>query len=251
MEGVWIYSLLSVFLVSLISFVGVLTLSMKAERLKKALIYLISFSAGALLGDVFIHLLPEMTEGKEFTFSLSAYILIGILIFFVLEKIVRWHHFHMPFDREHEHPFAYMNLVGDGLHNLIDGMIVAGAYMLNFEAGIATTMAVVLHEIPQEIGDFGVLLHGGFSKGKALLLNFASALMAVLGAVIALSLGGLVENVEIIIVPLTVGGVIYIAGSDLIPELHKNSQSIMKGIIQTLAFILGIGVMGLLLFLGQ
>ena len=249
LNAILIYTLLSVFIVSLISFIGVLTLSIKVEKLKKVLIYLISFSAGALLADAFIHLLPELIEGRTFTLSISLYVLLGIVIFFVLEKIVRWHHYHMPFDKEHEHPFAYMNLVGDGLHNFIDGLIIAGAYMLNFEAGIATTIAVVLHEIPQEIGDFGVLIHGGFSKAKALLLNFASALMAVFGAAVALALSGLVGDIQSILVPVTIGGFIYIAGSDLIPELHKESHSVAKGILQTLAFILGILVIAALLLL--
>ncbi len=249
MGEIWLYSILSVFIVSLISFVGILSFSIKVEKLRKVLIYLISFSAGALLADSFMHLLPELIEESGFVLSTSLYILVGITVFFILEKIIRWHHFHMPFDKEHEHPFVYMNLVGDGLHNFIDGMIVAGAYMLNFGAGIATTLAVILHEIPQEIGDFGVLLHGGFTKAKALMLNFLSALTAVLGAIIALLLQSRIEHLELVIVPFTIGGFIYIAGSDLIPELHKESHNIKKGILQTLAFILGILAMAALLFL--
>lgn len=247
MKGVLLYTLLSVLVVSLISFVGVFTLALNAERLRRILVYLISFSAGALLGDVFIHLLPELVEGGDFTLTTSLIILGGILLFFILEKVIHWQHCHMPLTRSHVHSFAYMNILGDALHNFIDGLILAGSYLVSIPAGIATTIAVVLHEIPQEIGDFGVLLHGGFSKRKALLYNFLSALAAILGAVVALWLGTKFEHLASVLIPLAIGGFIYIAGSDLIPELHKETN-VGKSILQTLAFLLGILVMiGLLL----
>jgi len=222
---------------------------MNTDRLRKILIYLISFSAGSLFGDAFIHLLPEIVEETGgFGLNISLYILSGIVIFFVLEKVIHWQHCHMPITKTHVHPFAYTNLVGDGLHNFIDGMIIAGSYLVSVPAGIATTIAVLLHEIPQEIGDFGVLLHGGFSKGKALLMNFASALTAVLGAVVTLLLAGTVESITSIIVPIAIGGFLYIAGSDLIPELHKET-AMGKAIIQVIIFILGIAIMAALLLL--
>ena len=155
----------------------------------------------------------------------------------------------MPVDnKEHAHPFAYTNLVGDGLHNFIDGLIIGASYIVSVPVGIATTIAVVLHEIPQEIGDFGVLIHAGFSKGKALALNFLSAVAAILGAVVALWLSGAVEGLEMVLIPLAAGGFIYIAGSDLIPELHKENH-IVRSILQVISFIAGIGVMLLLLLL--
>jgi len=249
MESIILYSIISVLIVSLISFIGILTLSMNTDRLRKILIYLISFSAGSLFGDAFIHLLPEIVEETGgFGLNISLYILSGIVIFFVLEKVIHWQHCHMPITKTHVHPFAYTNLVGDGLHNFIDGMIIAGSYLVSVPAGIATTIAVLLHEIPQEIGDFGVLLHGGFSKGKALLMNFASALTAVLGAVVTLLLAGTVESITSIIVPIAIGGFLYIAGSDLIPELHKEVK-IKNSLLQLFTLLLGIGVMGALLFL--
>jgi len=249
MESIILYSIISVLIVSLISFIGILTLSMNTDRLRKILIYLISFSAGSLFGDAFIHLLPEIVEETGgFGLNISLYILSGIVIFFVLEKVIHWQHCHMPITKTHVHPFAYTNLVGDGLHNFIDGMIIAGSYLVSVPAGIATTIAVLLHEIPQEIGDFGVLLHGGFSKGKALLMNFASALTAVLGAVVTLLLAGTVESITSIIVPIAIGGFLYIAGSDLIPELHKET-AMGKAIIQVIIFILGIAIMAALLLL--
>lgn len=248
MNEIWIYSLLSVILISLISFIGLFTLSIKTEKLKKILIYVISFAAGALLGDAFIHLLPEAVEGG-FTLSISLYILFGIGIFLVLEKIIHWQHCHMPITEKHVHPFTYTILVGDALHNFIDGLIIGASYLVSIPAGIATTIAVMLHEIPQEIGDFGVLIHGGFSKMKALTVNFLSALTAILGVIVALSLNGIIANIELALVPIAIGGFIYIAGSDLIPELHKHSDNLGKTILQILAFVVGVLVMVSLLLL--
>lgn len=242
-----IYTLLSVLLVSIVSFVGILTLSIKVEKLKKFLIYLISFSAGALLGDAFLHLLPEISESGLSTQS-SFLILTGIIIFFALEKFIHWQHCHQPISEGHVHPFAIMNLVGDGFHNFLDGLIIGASYLISIPTGIATTIAVVLHEIPQEIGDFGVLIHGGFSKGKALFLNFLSALTSILGAIVVLLIKEASEHIELILVPLAIGGFIYIAGSDLIPELHKNFTT-KKSILQLIFLILGILIMAALLLI--
>lgn len=250
MENAFFYSILSVLAVSLLSLVGVLFLGVKEKKLKTILIYLISFSTGALLGDAFLHLLPEIVEENGFKLTTSFSLLGGIAIFLVLEKVIHWHHCHadMPHEK-HVHPFAYTNLVGDALHNFIDGIIIAAAYIVSLPAGIATTIAVILHEIPQEIGDFAVLLHAGFSKMKALLLNLASALLAVLGAALTFIASNSVENLQLYLIPIAAGGFIYIAGSDLIPELHKHSSKLSQSILQILAFLVGIAVMAALLLL--
>ncbi len=246
MNEVWFYSIVSVVIVSLVSLIGLLALSIRVDKLKKILVFLLAFSAGALMGDAFIHLIPEMIDKAGFGLNVALYVLSGILLFFVLEKVIHWQHCHMPITKEHVHSFAKMNLIGDGLHNFIDGMIIAASYMINIPTGIATTIAVVVHEIPQEIGDFGVLLHGGYTKGKALLLNFGTALVAILGAVVALWLGN-IDGIEVILTGIAAGGFIYIAGSDLIPEMHKET-AISKSLLQLLAFVLGILVMvGLIL----
>jgi zinc and cadmium transporter len=248
MNVVWLYSIVSVLIVSLISLTGIFTLGLSVERLRKILIYLISFSAGALFGDAFIHLLPEIIEDGGFGIMSAIYILVGILMFFILEKVIHWQHCHMPITKHHVHSFAYMNLVGDSLHNFIDGLIIAGSYIASMPAGIATTIAVLLHEIPQEIGDFGVLIHGGFSKGKAILMNFITALTAVLGVVVAIILANFVSNIQQVLIPLAIGGFLYIAGSDLIPELHKETR-VWISLGQIMAFILGILIMMALLLL--
>lgn len=246
--SLWLYTLGSVILVSLISLIGVLTATIKENRLKSILLFLVSFSAGGLLGDAFIHLIPEIAKDIGFGINASFGVLLGIFLFFVLEKIIQWRHCHVPTSRSHPHPFGYMNLVGDAFHNLTDGMIIAGSYMLGTQLGITTTIAVIMHEIPQEMGDFGVLLHAGFSRRKALLFNFASALTAVLGAVVTLVIGGSIKSIPNLVAPFTAGGFIYIACSDLIPEMHKDSMP-KTSVIQLVSFILGIGIMYLFTFL--
>ena len=248
MLNVLFYSLISVFVVSLVSFVGVLTLAVNQKKLKSILLYLVSFSAGALFGDAFIHLLPEAFENHGFGLNISIWILLGIIFFFIVEKFVHWRHCHAIPSKEHIHPFAITNLFGDALHNFIDGLIIAGSYLVSIPVGVATTIAVVLHEIPQEIGDFGVLLQGGFTRAKALLLNFLVALTSVLGTIIGLLLSFKIENLTSYLIPFAAGGFIYIAGSDLIPELHKEVK-ISKSIVQLLMFLFGILIMIGLVFL--
>ncbi|MDP6642187.1 MAG: ZIP family metal transporter [Candidatus Nanoarchaeia archaeon] len=247
MLDVWLYSIISVVLVSLLSLVGVFTLSLKDKHLKNSLLFLVSFSAGALFGDAFIHLIPEAFE-FNLGVKLPIYILSGILIFFVLEKFIHWRHCHVVTSHDHPHPFAIMNLVGDGLHNFMDGLIIGGSYLINIPLGITTTIAVILHEIPQEIGDFGVLLHSGLSKSKALFYNFLSGFVAVFGAVLAITIGSRLGEFSSFLIPFTAGGFIYIAGSDLIPELHKEVKA-SRSFFQFVAFILGILIMLALILL--
>ena len=242
-----LYALLSVILVSLITFVGILTVSMKMDKLRKILLYLVSFAAGGLLGGAFIHLIPETIAEFGFTNQVSLYLLGGVVLFFILEKFICWRHCHHPTTNDHPHPLAYMNLIGDGVHNFIDGLIIAASYLVSLPLGIATTIAVILHEIPQEIGDFGVLVYAGFSRKRALGMNFLTALTAVAGAVIVLLLG-FMEGLAAFLLPLAAGGFIYIAGSDLIPELHKE-MNIRRSAVQLFFIVLGIAVMYLLIFL--
>ncbi len=238
-----IYALSSVILISIISLIAIFALAIKTEILKKILLYMVSFSTGALLADALIHLLPEaVEEAGAFTFQISLFVLSGILFSFIVEKFIHWRHCHHPEHIDHEvHSFASMNLFGDGVHNFIDGLIIGASYLVSIPVGIATTIAVVLHEIPQEIGDFGVLLHGGFSKKKAILMNFLTALTAVIGTIIALAVGLKVQGLTDFLIPFAAGGFIYIAGADLIPELHKETNT-KKSFMQLLAFILGIAI---------
>jgi len=247
MFEIWFYSLLSVFLVSFISLIGLFTFSMKEKALRKILLYLVSFSVGGLLGDAFIHLLPESIKLNN-ELSLSFFILLGVIVSFIVEKFVQWRHCHIPTSKEHPHPFAIMNLIGDSVHNFIDGLVIGASYLTSLQVGIATTIAVIFHEIPQEIGDFGVLIHGGFKRKKALFLNFVTALTAVIGTIISLLLSSYFENLRGFLLPFAIGSFIYIASSDLIPELHKETEP-TKSFKQLIMLIIGIGVMFSLLFL--
>ncbi len=235
MLEVIIYTILSVFVVSLVSLVGITTFFVKRD-VQKTLLILVSLSAGTLFGGAFLHLLPEAVEREGFTLQVSLLLLGGVLVFFILEKIVHWHHCHIhaaiPEDikkhkREHhtaadDHShLVVLNLLGDGIHNFMDGLIIAGTYLISVPAGLAATVAVILHEVPQEIADFGVLLYSGVSKKKALIYNYLSGAVAFAGAAVGLYFGGKSELFLEIILPFAAGGFVYIAGSNLIPELHK------------------------------
>jgi zinc and cadmium transporter len=240
--------LISSFLVSLIALIGIILTPLKFDRLKKILIYFVSFSTGALLGGAFFHLLPEVVETQGFTFTISALIIGGIVLFFILEKIIHWHHDLVPFEREHAHPLAAMSLVGGGFHNLLDGLVIGASYLISVPVGIAITTAIVFHKIPKEMGWFGVLVHGGFSRSKALIYNYISSIFTIVGALLALAASNYVENIQLFIIPIAVGGFIYLAGSNLIPELHKE-HGVSKSILQLITMLAGISVMILLLFL--
>lgn len=241
-----VYTFASLVVVSLISLIGIFTLSLNVERLKKMLLYMVSFAVGGLFGDVFLHLLPEISEEVGFNMTTSLLILLGIVLFFVLEKFLRWQHCHVPTTTAHRHPVVALNLIGDGVHNAMDGMIIAASFMVSPAVGFATALAVIFHEIPQEIGDFGILVHGGLSARKALVYNLLSALAAFAGALLIFALGPHVGNLFIYILPITAGGFLYIAGSDLIPELHEHDTHPAVSLGQLACILLGIAVMALL-----
>jgi zinc and cadmium transporter len=249
-----LYIIISVIIVSAASLIGILTFLIQMKKLDKIILYLVSFSVGALFGDVFIHLLPEaFKESINATMSttIGLYILAGILFSFIMEKFIHWRHCHTPESKHHHHRVAYMNLVGDAMHNFIDGLVIAGAYFVSIPVGIATTVAVLFHEIPHELGNFGVLIYSGFSRLKALAFNFLTALTALLGAFLGIVLGN-AGAATTFLVPFAAGNLIYIAGTDLIPELHKTSCDDFKfseSFGQLLCIVLGILVMMSMLLL--
>jgi zinc and cadmium transporter len=240
-----IYTLIAVMAVSLMSLAGLVTLGWKEAFLKRILFYLVSLSAGALLGDVFLHLLPEMaTEG--FAVKDGVYFIAGILIFFLLERFILWHHSHDE-HKERIHSVVYLSMLGDTLHNFLDGIVIAVSFLVSPALGIASTLAVIFHEIPQEIGQFAILLHGGWSKSKALWYNFISALSSILGAALVLIFAGRFQEEPRFLLAFAGASFIYIALSDLIPELHREEDT-RRSIHQFMWFVLGIVLMGLLLF---
>jgi len=242
-------SLLAVGAVSLISLIGIATLSLKQDLLRRMLFLLISLAAGALLGDAFIHLIPEAFEEAE-PLLVSGVILAGFFTFFVLEKFLHWHHSHGDdeFSPEHAkiHPVGLLVILSDGMHNLIDGIAIGAAFLISTEVGIATTIAIALHEIPQEIGDFGLLLHAGFSRAKALMMNFFSALTAFLGVGLVFWLAESIEVATPLIAAFAAGNFIYIAAADLVPELHKTTGA-RKSTLQFVTILIGLAAMVMLL----
>lgn len=224
-------------LVSLVSVIGIF-IFLRKNTLNKILFYLVSFAAGTLLAAAFLDLLPEVLEGG-FKESIPIFILIGILSFFMLEKFLYWHHHHAGDKHEEVHGFTYLNIIGDGIHNFLDGAVVAVSFMNSTSLGIVTTIAIIAHEIPQEIADFSILIYGGFSKIKALVYNFITALTALAGALVTYFFSSLMENSHSFIASFTIGGFIYIAGTDLIPEIHKEKE-FKKSLAQFILLALGI-----------
>jgi len=234
--------------VSLLSLVGLAFISVGEEKLKRIIFVMVSLAVGGLFGDAFIHLLPESFERIGNKLQASLFVLAGIFVFFVLEKFLLWRHQHVLESDHPIHPVGYMNLLADGAHNFIDGVIIGASYDVSLHVGIATTLAVVFHEIPHELGNFFVLLYAGFTKRKALFFNFVSALFAILGTFMSLSVGSRVAEFSSVMLPLAAGGFIYIAGSDLVPELNKES-TLGKSLVQMLAIGVGVGLMFVLVML--
>jgi zinc and cadmium transporter len=248
------YAFGSVLVVSLISLVGVVALSLREETLRKTLFLLVGLATGALFGDALIHLIPEALSGNAGTEQVALFIMGGILFFFLLEKIFLWRHSHLEHAESgesaaaHDHspkPLAPLVLVADFIHNLLDGVVIGASFLVSIPVGVSTTLAVILHEIPQEIGDFGLLIHAGWSRGKALLWNFLSALSAVIGVAAALLIGAAAEGFLPTASALTAGAFIYIAGSDLVPELHKTASP-ARSAAQVVSIIFGFALMYLL-----
>lgn len=241
MSSTYIYIFSSVALISAISLVGVFSLLL--VEFKKFLPFLVSLAVGALFGSALLHLIPEalVTLGK----LASPLVLLGIFVFFIIEHFLLLHHSH-----NHEHgptsikPVGWLNIIGDGMHNFLDGMIVAAAFLIDVNVGIATTVAVILHEIPQELGDFAVLIHAGFSVKRALILNLLSALAAVLGAVVVIFGLSAVNGFAVsTLVPIAAGGFLYIAGSDLIPQLHQYEKGAGAVMVQLVGILVGMALM--------
>jgi zinc and cadmium transporter len=244
-SALWSYSLISVTVVSLLSLIGLAFISVGEEKLKRIIFVMVSLAVGGLFGDAFIHLLPDSFERLGSQLEASLWVLAGIFAFFILEKFLLWRHEHVLESDHSIRPVGYMNLLADGVHNFIDGAIIGASYVVSLHVGIATTMAVIFHEIPHELGNFFVLVYAGFTKNRALFFNFLSAVFAILGTIISLLVGSRVENFSSVMLPLAAGGFIYIAGSDLVPELNKESR-LGKSAVQLLAIGVGVGLMLLL-----
>jgi zinc and cadmium transporter len=234
-----LYIIVVTFAIALIAFIGIFSLALKDKLLNKILLILVSLSAGALMGGAFLHLIPEAVEESQ-GMDIFLFVLVGFILFFVIEKVLHWRHCHKG--GCDVHTFHYMNLVGDAIHNFIDGLILAASFVTSVELGFTTTIAIAAHEIPQEIGDFGVLLYGGFNKRKAIILNFVVALTIVLGGVVGYLISKSVESAVTFLLPFAAGGFIYIAATDLVPEIKKE-LAFKKYMATLFVFIIGIFIM--------
>jgi len=250
------YALLAVVLVSVISLAGIFFLFIRRKPLQHSITYWVSFAAGVMLAAAFLDILPEAVETASNVQVVFTTVLVSILLFFVMEKFLFWFHCHdehcelekaskhkshKNHHHHHIHPVGYLNLFGDGLHNFIDGAVIAGAFMTSLPLGIITTIAVILHEIPQELGDFKILVFSGFTPGKALFYNFASALVAVFGTLTAFYAAPLLEHGQSLLLAVAAGSFIYIGAADLLPELHKEVEGEITA-RQLSLFIVGIAV---------
>ncbi|MCK5635946.1 MAG: ZIP family metal transporter [Thermoplasmatales archaeon] len=236
------YIVLTTFAIALIAFIGVFTLAMRERLLNKILLILVSLSAGVLMGGAFLHLLPEAVEKSEGT-DIFLFVLAGFILFFLIEKVLHWRHCHKG--KCDVHTFHYMNLIGDSIHNFIDGLIISASFIASIPLGVTTTIAIAAHEIPQEIGDFGVLIYGGFKKKKAIVLNFTIALLTVVGGIVGYFISSNIEHTVVFLLPFAAGGFIYIAATDLIPEIKKELD-IKKSMATMIVFICGLILMWLI-----
>lgn len=208
----------------LLAFAGAFLYLILKNNLNKVLIFLVAFTTGALLGGAFFHFIPEAIKKISLT-AVIAISLIGFVSFYSLEKILHWHHCHEEKD-ECKHSFTYLILCGDSIHNFIDGLIIASSFIISIPIGLLTSFLILVHELPQEIGDFGLLVYGGFSEGKALFYNFLSQSTALLGGILGFYFLSFSEELAVFLLPFTAGGFIYIAVMDLIPEVFKEKNNI-------------------------
>lgn len=244
MASTFLYILVSVSVVSLLSLVGISLLALSHEAFHRIVFALVALAVGALFGDAFLHLLPEAYADTAHSLSTSLFVLAGIMLFFMLENFLHWRHQHSDEHAEIQ-PYGYLNILADVAHNFIDGLIIGASYLVGMKMGLATTLAVMLHEIPHEFSNFGILVKSGFSRWRALFINFLTGVMALLGGLLAWWVGGYMAGFIQILLPLTAGGFIYIAGSDLVPQLHRDLKT-LRVFIQFLAILAGAGLMLLL-----
>ncbi len=230
-------------ILSLVSLIGIFSLIINDKVLKPLLFMLIGLSAGALIGGAFLHILPEAVEKTPGHSALFLYVVFGFVFFFFIEHALHWRHCHDAHCTIHS--FAYMNLAGDAVHNFVDGIIMGTSFTVSIPFGTATTVAMFLHEIPQELGDFGVLVYGGFSKKKALFFNFLTATLCIAGTAAGFLLTSGIAWFPTLVLPMAAGGFIYIASCDLIPEIHREPDP-KKAVMAIVMFLAGIALMYLL-----
>lgn len=233
----WIF--LSGLLMSVIALVGSLTLLLPPAALERVVMPLVAFAAGSLLGGAFFHMLPAAALGTADLAGLLLWTMLGFVVFFALEQFLHWHHCHRA-AVDCKKPLTYLILLGDGLHNFLGGLGVASVFLIDVRLGLTAWLAAVAHEVPQELGDFGVLIHGGWTRGRALLWNFLSGLAFLAGGLVTWAASHALD-VDFL-VPFAAGNFIYIGASDLVPEVNKH-QSARTSLVHFAAFAAGVGLL--------
>jgi zinc and cadmium transporter len=235
--SVLLWILVAGFLMSCIALVGSVTLLLKPATLDRLVLPLVAFSAGSLLGGAFFHMIPAAVGPGTDPAPVFAWVVVGFTVFLCLEQFLHWHHCRNKFNEHHPQPLSAMILIADGLHNLIGGLAVGGAFIADVRLGVAAWLVAAAHEVPQELGDFGVLIHGGLRKGRALLLNFVSALTFLAGSLAAYAASFRLDVAFLI--PFAAGNFLYIAASDLVPEIKKHRGAGID-VVHFLAFAAGL-----------
>ena len=226
-------------LMSAIAMVGSLTLVLNPATLERLLLPLVAFAAGSLIGGAFFHMIPAAVLAIGDILAVGIAVVAGFTVFFLLEQLLHWHHCHRA-SSDCRQPLTYLILIGDGLHNFLGGLAIAGTFLIDVRLGITSWLAAAAHEVPQELGDFGVLVHGGWSKKKALLFNLLSGSTFLLGALVTYGVSFQLDVSWLI--PLAAGNFLYIGASDLVPEVNKH-HDLKANAIHIIAFVLGLGLL--------
>ena len=224
---------------SAIATVGSVTLILKPETLDRLLLPLVAFAAGSLIGGALFHMIPAAVDANRNILETGVLVAIGFTLFFMLEQILHWHHCHRA-RSDCKQPLTYLILIGDGLHNFLGGLAIAGTFLIDVRLGITSWLAAAAHEVPQELGDFGVLVHGGWSKRHALVFNVLSGLSFLVGGLFTY---GLSYQMDVSwLIPLAAGNFLYIGASDLVPEVNKH-HGLKANAVHLVAFVLGLALL--------
>lgn len=244
---VLLIALAVVFVISLLGITGGILLIYREKWAKLISKYLITFAIGALFGVAFLDLLPEAIGAIQSVENVLVYALVGILVFYLLEKTLLWYHHHSVEHvwhgkhppEEKAHPVGYLITFGDALHNFIDGLVIVAGFLVDIKLGVITSLAVLFHELPQEIGEFAILLHAKFSRAKIILYSLGAQMTALIGVLIGFFYLPMFDNLEAVLLAFAAGGFIYIASTDLLPETHRE-RDLSKSLLQIILLILGV-----------
>lgn len=244
-----LFALAVVFAISILGLTGGILLIYRERWAKFVSKYLITFAIGALFGVAFLDLLPEAAAQTQSLESVLIYALAGILVFYLLEKTLLWYHHHsveQVWHKKHTleekaHPVGYLITFGDAIHNFIDGLVIAAGFLVDFRLGITTSLAVLFHELPQEIGEFAILLHARFKKARIIMYSISAQMTAVAGFLIGWFYLPVFDGLQAVAIALAAGGFIYIASTDLLPETHRE-KSLSRSLLQLALLVIGVFV---------